>query len=491
MKGYIIKRVLKSFVSIFCVVSIVIAMVYTMIPREKVLAGDTGFRKLTGDTRTSYMYSKFDELGYLKYERLNDMCTNESSDVEACMINGSDENLRVISVYENKGYVIDHQKNGNAFAYHEYNVLELVGHFWKNLLVIDGPNTIQDEANPNLERKVYVGKDYNNVPAIMCSGCQHKYLVYFDSSFPFIHQNWLSLDFGISYPTKAGSKALDVISEGQGGQVIVDVKFPSGDVSQSAFDLHTAKYKFNLDHLDASKFGDDHYADCSSIYESPSMINTSYIFGVVSLIIAYVIGIPAGISMARNKDKLIDKIGAAFINVVIAMPSLALIFFIRELGSKVGMPDKFPMLGFGDIKSYIAPMVILALLSMPSLMTWIRRYMIDQSNSDYVKFAKAKGLSKREIFTKHILKNAIIPIINGIPGSIILCISGAFITESAFAIPGMGKMLPDSINKMNNNMIIALTFIFSALAIFSVLLGDLLMVVVDPRIQLAAKKGGE
>lgn len=491
MKGYILKRIVKSFISIFFVVSIVIAMVYTMIPRNKVLEGDSGYRKLTGDTRTSYMYSKFEELGYLDYLRLNDMCTNESSDMEACTVNGSDENLRVVSVYENDGYTIEYQRNGNAFAYREYNFIELIGHFWKNLFVLDGPNAIQDENNPNLERKIYIGTDFNGVPAIMCSGCEHKYLVYFDSKLPFIHQNWLSLDFGISYPVKAGTPAINVISEGQGSQVVTDLTFPTGSVSQSAFDLHTVRYKYNLDHLDETKFGDDHYADCSSIYESPSMINTSYIFGIVSLIIAYVVGIPAGIAMARNKDKAIDKIGVAFINIIIAMPSLALIFFIRELGSKFGLPDKFPMLGFDDVRSYIAPIIILALLSIPSLMTWTRRYMLDQSNSDYVKFAKAKGLSSREIFTKHILKNAIIPIINGIPGSIILCISGAFITESAFAIPGMGKMLPDSISKMNNNMIIALTFIFSALAIFSVLLGDLLMVAVDPRIQLAAKKGGE
>ena len=220
------------------------------------------------------------------------------------------------------------------------------------------------------------------------------------------------------------------------------------------------------------------------------MINTSYIFGIISLILAYAIGIPAGIYMSRKKDQLGDKIGVVFINLITAMPSLALIFFVRSIAVKFGVPDKFPLLGFKDIRSYISPMIILTLLSMPGLMTWIRRYMLDQSNADYVKFAKAKGLSQREIFSKHILKNAIIPIVNGIPGSIILSIGGAFITESAFAIPGMGKMLPDSITKMNNNMIICLTFIFSSLAIFSVLLGDLLMVVVDPRIQLSAKKGG-
>ena len=490
MTGYILKRLVKSIISIIVVVSIVIVMVFTMIPKNKVLEGDSGYRKLTGDTRTSYMYSKYDELGYLDYQRLNDMCTNESDDYEACMINGSDENLRVISVYEDKDYVVEYQRNKNAFAYHEYNIVELLWHFWSGLVVVDGPNTIVDENNPNLERKVYIGKDFNDVPAIMCSGCKHKYLVYADSTFPFIHQNWLSLDFGNSYPTKAGSKTMDVIGEGQGSQVTVETTFPTGVKADSALDLHTATYKFAMNHLDEQKF-DDNYADCYSNYESPSMIYTSYIFGLASLVIAYLVAIPAGISMARNKDKFTDKIGVAFINIVIAMPSLALIFFIREIGSKFGLPDKFPLLGFASIKSYIAPTLILGLLSMPSLMMWTRRYMIDQANSDYVKFAKAKGLSQKEIFSKHILKNAIIPIVNGIPASIILCISGAFITESAFAIPGMGKMLPDSINKMNNNMIITLTFIFSSLAIFSVLLGDILMVIIDPRIQLTAKKGGK
>ena len=136
------------------------------------------------------------------------------------------------------------------------------------------------------------------------------------------------------------------------------------------------------------------------------------------------------------------------------------------------------------------PVLILALLQTPSLMMWLRRYMIDQSNADYVKFARAKGLSQREIFRKHILRNAIIPIVNGIPSSIILCISGALITESAFAVPGMGKMLPDAIKQANNNMVITLVFIFTTLSILSVLIGDLLMTVVDPRISLTAK-GGE
>ena len=120
-------------------------------------------------------------------------------------------------------------------------------------------------------------------------------------------------------------------------------------------------------------------------------------------------------------------------------------------------------------------------------MMWTRRYMIDQSNSDYVKFARAKGLSEGEIFNRHILKNAIIPIVNQIPVSIVMTISGSVITETVFAIPGMGKMLPDSINMLNNNMVITLTFIFTGLSVFAVLVGDLLMTVIDPRIKLTEK----
>ena len=120
---------------------------------------------------------------------------------------------------------------------------------------------------------------------------------------------------------------------------------------------------------------------------------------------------------------------------------------------------------------------------------WCRRYMIDQSTQDYVKFARAKGLSQGEIYKNHILRNAIIPLAHGIPSSIILSITGALITETVYSIPGMGKMLPDSLTSFNNPMIVALTFIFTALAIFSVLAGDILITFIDPRISLDDKGG--
>ncbi len=487
MRKYVLTRILKSIISIMIVVSIVISMIYVMIPKTKIFDDDTSYRKLTGDNKTTYVNSRYEELGYSDFLRLSEMCKEASDDYDACMIKDSAEYERVLEHYRDRGYDVEFLRNGNPYAVHFYNIPELVLHFWANLIEIDTPNYVQKKYDVTLDNKGYtIGKDVNNRIALMCSGCEYKYQIYFNGSFPFIHQNMIRLHFGISYPTKAGMQTIAVISEGQGEQVPIEQAFPTGKVMDSAINQYSCKFKSSLDHLDEQKFTDN-YADCGSYYKSPSMINTSYIFGIISLIMAYLIGIPAGIAMSRNKGKIGDKIGVAYINLIIAMPSLALIFFIREIGAKFGLPDKFPLLGFGDVRSYITPLVILTILSTPGLMTWTRRYMLDQSNADYVKFAKSKGLSQREIFRNHILKNAIIPIVNGIPGSVILCIGGALITESAFAIPGMGKMLPDAIRKMNNNMVITLTFIFASLAIISVFLGDLLMTVVDPRIQLASK----
>lgn len=196
--------------------------------------------------------------------------------------------------------------------------------------------------------------------------------------------------------------------------------------------------------------------------------------------------------MARFKGKLVDKVGIAIVTVLISVPSLAFIYFFRFIGNGLfKLPTMFPTLGAGNVKSYILPTIILGFLSVPGLVIWIRRYMIDQQSADYVKFAKAKGLSAGEISRRHIFKNAIIPIANGIPGSIIGAISGATITETIFAAPGMGKMLPEAIKDHNNPIVIGLVLIFTTIAVLSVFLGDITMTLVDPRIKLNTSKGDD
>ncbi|HJE15904.1 MAG TPA: ABC transporter permease, partial [Lapidilactobacillus dextrinicus] len=238
------------------------------------------------------------------------------------------------------------------------------------------------------------------------------------------------------------------------------------------------------DDMARERYG-DYYTKTSQNYADPSMIGTSFKSGMIALLITYIISIPMAILMARFKGRLFDKVGTGIVTVLISVPSLAFIYAFRYVGSSLfGFPDSFPTLGAENINSWVLPTFILGFLSVSSMVIWFRRYMIDQQSSDYVKFAKAKGLDDGEIYRKHIFKNASIPIVQGIPGQIIGLITGATMTETIFAMPGMGKMLPDSIIAHNNPLVISLVFIFTTIAVFSVLLGDILMTLVDPRIKL-------
>ena len=219
------------------------------------------------------------------------------------------------------------------------------------------------------------------------------------------------------------------------------------------------------------------------------MIVSSSIVGLIGLALSYLIAVPLGSYMARFKNTLFDSISTGALTFLMSLPTIALVYIIRLIGSALGLPDSFPILGAGDWRSYVLPAVILGLLSAPWTAVWIRRYMIDLQSQDPVRFARAKGLSEQEISNKHIFKNAMVPLVSSIPGAIIGVITGATLTETIFAFPGMGKMLIDSVKASNNSMVVGLVFIFTCLSIFALLLGDILMTMLDPRIKLTSKGG--
>ena len=164
------------------------------------------------------------------------------------------------------------------------------------------------------------------------------------------------------------------------------------------------------------------------------MIASSSIIGLIGIAIAYLIAIPLGSYMALFKNSWFDSISTATLTFMMSLPTIALVYIVRLAGSFVGLPDSFPVLGAQDWRSYVLPSLILGLLSAPFIAVWIRRYMIDIHSQDFVRFARSKGLSEREISRKHIFKNAMVPLVSGIPGSIIGVISGATLTETVFAL---------------------------------------------------------
>ena len=231
------------------------------------------------------------------------------------------------------------------------------------------------------------------------------------------------------------------------------------------------------------RFTDD-YTGVVTLKGGKSKMGYSFSIGILATCLAYLLGVPLGIIVARHKDGLVDKIGTFYIVFIIAVPSLSYIFLFKAIGGSFGLPTTFDV-NSSNALMYLLPIISLALPSIANLMKWLRRYMVDQMNSDYVKFARSGGLSENEIFFKHILKNAAIPIIHGIPGAVLFSMTGALITERVYVVPGVGDLLTRAINAHDNGVIVGVTMFYALLSVVSIILGDILMSMVDPRISFS------
>ena len=173
-----------------------------------------------------------------------------------------------------------------------------------------------------------------------------------------------------------------------------------------------------------------------------------------------------------------------------AVPPLAYIFMFAAVGTKIfHLPYKFANANV-KVLAYFLPVISMALPQIATLMRWMRRYMIDQMNSDYVKFARSEGLSEKEIYNIHISRNALIPLVQAIPGTILGALVGGIITERVYAVPGVGTLLTTALTARDNGVIVACTVFYTSIAIISQILGDLLLAKYDPRISLTSEGGG-
>ena len=520
MGKYLVKRLLHGAVSIIVVVIIVMVMVYSLLDRQQVFAGDSVYTRQMNNAKQSYMYSRWEEYGYLDYvtyaEWLQGLTDSGEIDEEtrsqAVAFGRKPENdselvqeyvTKFNEYYESRGYTIvrlNAKVSGRKlatggqqvlFAYRDVPLLDRIWDYFSGLVTIDNIHKVQEDIG---ERgltftwfdPVYGGEKLS--PAIIGNGTTHKYLLYVDDQFPYLHQNFATIQLGTSYTVNKGVDVFTTMTSSQGSYVLSTMTFPSGYVEESADDLHTAIYRPNSKDTDfnAVRFTDD-YTNVQTVRRSMSKIGFSFVIGIISVIMAYILGVPLGILMARKKDKLVDKIGTLYIVFIIAVPSLAYIFLFKAIGGRVfGLPASFDMESNSKLM-FILPIISLALPSVANLMKWMRRYMIDQMNSDYVKFARSGGLTEGEIFTKHILKNAAIPIVHGIPASVLGAMTGAIITERVYVVPGAGNLLTEAINKYDNGVIVGVTLFYAILSVVSIILGDILMATVDPRISFSTK----
>ena len=522
MSKYLINRILRALLSIIIVVGVIMVMVYTFLDKTSIFAEDPVFNKQRLNGRETYMMQQWELFGYLDYVPYSDYLKEavragemdqETYNTAVKLGKDAEKDSEItaqyvaefVEKYESEGYKISRldgqykpgtkkYKDGGdprLFAYKDIPLTSRLVKYFTGLVHVDNIHFASGDVGERglsftLYDPAYGGEKFS--PAIMGNGTMHKYLFYCDDQFPFIHQNLVTINLGKSFSVNRGIDVFSTMVDKQGGFRRTTISYPSGVVEETADDIHSLTYvesSLNASALNEMYYVDD-YTSVTTARNGMSKMGYSFFIGIISVMMSYTLAVPLGILMALKKDKFIDKLGTFYIVFIMAVPSLGYIFLFKAIGGKLGLPTTFDMERPTRLM-YLLPIISLALPSIANLMKWLRRYMIDQMNSDYVKFARSSGLSEGEIFSKHILKNAAIPIVHGIPASVLGAMTGAIITERVYLVPGIGNVLTTAINAYDNGVIVGVTLFYAVISVSAVILGDILMSTMDPRISFTTK----
>lgn len=210
-------------------------------------------------------------------------------------------------------------------------------------------------------------------------------------------------------------------------------------------------------------------------------------FGLAALSVSLVLGLSLGILMARFKGKFWDKLGTCYVVGANAVPVVIYYLIIQVFLTQI---FNLPLLyDKTNPKSWILPVLCLSLVNIAYYAMWIRRYMVDELNKDYVRLARAKGLKNKEIMVRHVMRNAFVPMAQYLPASLLYTVSGSIYVESLFSIPGTGGLLVTAIQRQDNTLVQSLVLLYSSIGIIGLMLGDILMATFDPRIKLGNEGG--
>ncbi|NJK62702.1 MAG: ABC transporter permease [Synechococcaceae cyanobacterium SM2_3_1] len=213
---------------------------------------------------------------------------------------------------------------------------------------------------------------------------------------------------------------------------------------------------------------------------------------------AYTLGaclaIPLGILSALKRYSLLDQITTTVAFIGFSLPPfftglLLIIVFSVKLkwfpfiyNSAVEVKDWSSF--WLQVRQSVMPITVLTLMQMAILMRFVRASVAEQLHQDYVRTARAKGLPEWQVVTRHILRNALIPVVTLVALDVPKVFTGALVTEQIFRVPGIGALLVDSIFRGDTPVVMAVTFIYAILVVIFNLIADLLYGLLDPRVRL-------
>ena len=198
--------------------------------------------------------------------------------------------------------------------------------------------------------------------------------------------------------------------------------------------------------------------------------------------VAVLVGIPLGCLSAYNRGKLGDNIIIVFATCGIAIPSfISSVILLYTFGSKLNL---LPTVGLNTMSSYIMPVTALAIYPTAYITRLMRSSLLDVMGQDYIRTAKAKGLSNFKILFKHALRNAVLPVVTYVGPMLASLMTGSFVVEKIFTVPCLGRDFVSAINQRDYTLIMGTTIVLATLIITANVIVDILYKIIDPRINL-------
>lgn len=207
--------------------------------------------------------------------------------------------------------------------------------------------------------------------------------------------------------------------------------------------------------------------------------------GIQAILVALFFGLLLGIVAALNHNKLLDYAAMIFAIIGISVPSFILApLLINFFAVKWGL---LPVASWGTFQHSVLPTIALAVTPLAVVARFMRSSMLEVMNQNYIKTADAKGLSSFKIIMSHGIRNAILPVVSFIGPLFVALITGTFVIEKIFAVPGIGKYFVDSIFNRDYPVIMGTTVFFSTILVVTLFLIDISYRFIDPRIKLNSK----
>ena len=218
----------------------------------------------------------------------------------------------------------------------------------------------------------------------------------------------------------------------------------------------------------------------------------SFDLGIRALIFAFIMGVLLGIVAAVKRGTVWDSLAMFLALIGVSVPSFIMGALLQYfLGLKLYQATGvqiFAIIGWADINSKLLPPFALAFGSMATISRLMRTSMLDVLGQDYIMTAKAKGLSQKAIIWKHAVRNALMPVITVLGPLVAALLTGTFVVENIFTIPGMGRHFVQCVQQNDYPLIAGTTMFYGAFLVLANLVVDILYGLIDPRVKLTGGK---